>query len=299
MERRRFPNALPILASFAVLSAGSALAQTGADRSAEARSEPAEVPQFVRAARGGEAIVLDAHGQLLGFVHDHVVASTSGRIRFLAVSSALTTEESTESARLVPFARFGWDAEKRGFVLPMTTAELEALPYLDPERLPAIELPEHARGAVGAGDRERVAAAVRTAGVVDAVLPRGNEPLLLSRLASAPILGSYAPLATAREILIEPRRGRVAFVLARVPADAEDADPPIVPWSALTWEAGEDGGGHLRLEMDATTFETAPRLDRDARRKLGEEARRREILRFYGLDLSLPATESVDDSGRS
>lgn len=278
MKRTR--PSLPITA-FALLAASPVFGQhTGAAASDLSQTAgELRLPTFVRAPLGPTAVVLDVNDEAAGYVKDHVFDPTTGQVVFVAVASVT---EVAEPARLVPFDRFAWSDETKRLVLLADSVELAAMPEYDLATLPAPE-----RRAALADESEGAAAG--EVDTLEASMPRERAPYVAtSSLLGCRVLAGEDSFATARELVIEPRRGRILFVLAKDITLAGDSY--VLPWEALSWERPSDTEEAGRLLVETSEFDpdTCPRLRAEDLARLQDPETLVDLFEHFGLTPPLP-----------
>ena len=244
---------------------------------AQEKDAPAAAPGKVEDARaafvllrsGPAARVHDADDVILGTVHEHVCLVRDGRITHAVLDTAV-------SSVLVPFERFEWGAEGAGPILRMSALEVSELPVFDDGlwgRLAAREAtadPTDSADPAEAADAEEAGAGAH----------RGR--MLASALRDARVQSGDELFGTVRGLVLDPRRGRIAFVLITTGS----ATPPVIaPWSQLRYQPAERPGDRSTLVLAKTLVEMAdaPRIDPNALASLSEGPLLKEVRRFYGL----------------
>jgi hypothetical protein len=277
-----------LASALAVLVATPLLGQEGGGGTLEGkRVQDAEAeykgPTFVQASIGARATVHNATGERLGAVQDHIIDRVNGKIEFVVLETGQA--QSKGPARLVPYDRFVWDAEKRALVLAMRAQDLELLRKYDEETLRWLErataTKEGGASEDGAGDGSDAA---RSAAAAEA----SPRYLTSSSVLGCEVVGTSAPVAGVGELVLEPTQGAIAFVLAD--AVKGEGDPLILPWQAMTWKAGEpqeDGArrseGCMTVPFTAEALEDAPRLVGSSLDGLADTETLAGIYRFYEL----------------
>jgi len=227
-------------------------------------------PVFVKALTGQRAVIADASGQRLGIVRDHVIDRVSGRLLFVAVT--VDQEANSGRSRKVPFERFSWDPEQRRMTLPMTPDDLLRMPVYDEERVPPKD--------TAAGDE------------IDGRHDLARRDTPSPELASADIRDCDVVLgkdlfASVDELVLEPKRGVVAFVLAT--GKQTRGDPLVLPWKAMSWKITDGGDGCFDLDLPMDRAGEAPTLAGGDTRSLEDPDTLRAIQEFYGLPPTLVA----------
>lgn len=269
MKLTKYLSLAPALA----ILAASSLAQEGSPVSGQSRPQAQELQRrtFVKASTGATAIVNDEEGQRLGVVRDHVIDLRSGRVLQVAVA----VDDKGNQARLVPYDRFSWSAEGQSLSLRMTADELGAMPVYDPGNLSASD----ARASGGEGGKSLGAM-------------KQGQKLASSGIRGSEVMARQEGFASVRELVLEPKLGTIAFVLASRPS--AKADPLIIPWPAMTWKgAEEEGRGHFALPMAIDALEDAPELEGGDPARLEDGKTLESIYRFYDL------TPPLSDVGKA
>ncbi len=243
---------LALLSTIAVLAATPSFGQEHdqATREGAERMQNAErkAPTFIKAPIGIEALVNDEAGHLLGSMIDYVVDRESGELLFVA----LQLQEEVGQPRLIPFEKFAWNAETKHLSLPVTREFLQSMPVFDVEVLARTgELGTHTMDADAKLDE---AGKAREAAMAKK-LPRR---LAASTLHGTHVLAKSERFGTVTELLIEPKHGRIAFVLVK--NETTTTDPYILPWKVMSWELGESMKGRFVLPITTHQLTEAPTL---------------------------------------
>ena len=249
MKLHRTSFVLPVLALLA--NAGTQAAQNGTPgQEVEAR--------FALAAWGEQAKIKNLFGEELGTLADHVVERASGRLAFAIVEHAGT--DGGRRRTVVPYTQFTWDKKQQELLLPLNKEQLEGLPEYDAEALQ------------GLGSEDRPA---------DTDEMEGDQPpvrnLLSSSIQGTRLSAGDAPFGSVTALVIEPRKGTVAFALVHS-TGARDKEPAtVVPWSALAWN--ERTG--FSVPVSAQELESAPKLEAGSLKPLEDKATLRTISELF------------------
>lgn len=202
---------------------------------------------------------------VLGTLRDHVVRARDGAVTHVVLETAARSV-------LVPWDRFLWPAERRDPVLTLGVAEVAALPAFDPE---------HWRPQRTTSDREQAAR-------------RPLRELLGTRLRAARVLAGSAPFGMVRQVILDPRGGRVGYALVWT---GSDESLVVVPWTALKPRRSSrpDGRAVLSLAKRRAELTEAPRLAKDDLRALDDPALARAVHEFYGVTPSSESDTSIDN----
>ena len=221
----------------------------GKDAGQEEQGRMGWPPTFVTAPFGPEGIVLNEDGESLGVARDHFFHPRNGRVHSVVVGPAANDGP----ARRVPYQRFVWNVEEKRLVLPMSAEELEKLPEYVPEKQPA--------AGMAGKDKAHLAA---------------------SEVLGGEILAGTAPFAAASELVLEPRSGVIAFVLART--ESAETDPYVIPLTAMTWSpAKDDAKGRFTVAIDPERVAEAPKLEQGDKALLAKREVLERIHEFYGV----------------
>ncbi len=214
-------------------------------------------PIFVAVKAGAKPDVVDATGQKLGKVQDHVIDAKSGLIR-----QVVLMPEGVTDAVLVPFTRFAWDPKKQDFTLALTMDELASLQKFDAEKF-------HKDSATAAEAKAQ---------------PMSTE-VLGSALFKSKLMAQAEPWGSISDALIDPRRG----VISLVAVDAGGADVFVVPWQSLT----RKGANEFALSMAKADLATAPTVKRTDLRALSDKAAIEKIYAFYKVQPPMPGNPTT------
>lgn len=301
----RMRRELGFALALSLLPAVPALAQeSGNADPAQGQRGEMQLPTYVKAPMGARTMVKNDQGQTLGVFRDHVVDPESGHVTHVAVGSG----DRKGDARLVPYGRFEWNEEKKTLVLPLTAEDLRALPAYDPADFRAggtmeassptkperdadeRDADERRRGDQGEdGKRAGEAGYDRARHAISGRIPA-------SRLIRAKIHAGETVFATTSDLVLEPKSGAIAFVLAR--AEGAQSDPFIVPWGALKIErpekpdAEKEGPGEepfrFRIEAGEKNLRSAPKLSNGKLDSIRDYESLKRIFAFYDLEGPAP-----------
>lgn len=288
-------NYFSMIPALALLSTAPAFGQAGKDttgteqKPSQEQGQELRLPTYIKAPVGTKATVLNAEEQQLGTVRDHIIEPRSGKLLFIAVGALNTGDD----ARLVPYDRFTWDAKKQRLLLPLTAEELRSMPAYDRDSLIASDR---------ADDEVEIDDVDDEMG--DEVSDQVGKQTAKKHVATTMLFGSEVvatnePFATVSELIIEPEKGLVAFVLA----DSEDAKtgPFVIPWDAMTWEAAktEDGESDSRFVIARSTDELAdaPKLERGDLAALKQPRTLEQIFAYYELEAPIAKERKVVSRG--
>lgn len=276
-----------LIPTFALLTAPALLGQDG-KHDEEPLFNRAAVPVFAKATTGPRAHVENDNGQRLGVVRDHILDRQTGKILFIAVGPA---QDEAATGHLVPYGRFAWSAEERRLRLPMTLEALEALPVYDPDNIPPLD--EHGL-ASGGGDASPEGRPLTE--TLEAGARRVRTSLSTSVVRGSRILAMRDAFAEVTELVLEPKRGTIAFVLAST--DNIEEHPYVIPWRALTWKVQDETiEGIITLPIGADELMEGPRLERGDTMYLENRSVLEGIYAFYKLPLPLALQEEAQRRG--
>lgn len=267
----------------ALAATGFAAALSGqqqGSRPARAGLEPhggekaAERPAFLALETGREAKFSNHAGEIVGYVHTHVVARKSGRVLYVVVQG-----EDDASRRLVPYQRFRWNPERRIFELEVTPDELSSLPQFRPDEVQTLVDPtgEPAGGTRGASARPGEGK-TREAGDQEREEEAKPRNVLSNEIEESPVKAGGAAVGTITELLLEPGRGTIPLVLVK-PASAVEGRAIVVPWAAMDRNAD----GTFELKRGAADLTGAPAIDSGELDTLSDPDTLKSIYRFYGV----------------
>lgn len=286
---------IPFVLALSLLPAAPLQAQEAGEEPMPELQDQVEkrLPVYVEAPLGKRAAVKNEQGQTLGVFKDHVIDRKTGHVTHVAVGGVEVKDEKSE-ARLVPYDRFQWDKKSRQLLLPMTAEELRKMPAYDAER----QLRKAGKQADGAleksqGGETKADDAARKHR--EAMTEGESTSITATHLVGTAIYAGEQEFAATSGLLLQPKTGEIAFVLAQGKS-AQD-DPYIMPWGALTLQKAPDAQP-LVAETDAApaaahrfVLDAAPEELRSAPKLKGgdpESLRSRdaiaEIFEFYGLE---------------
>ena len=240
-----------------------------------------ELPPLIHAPLGAESPVRTPSGDVLGTFEDHVIDLATGAVTFVVVRT-------DDASRLVPYARFRWDAEVSELFLSAPTGRARGAAGVRP-RGAADARPLRPRGRRRRGAPARGVHATRGSG------PAAERDGARRDRLGAPDRGREA--ATTSALLLEPTIGRVRFALAtaRDLTEAEGfeggagaKDPLVLPWRALRFRAARPAtdeapaeAAHFELGACRRPPVPPPRLEGGDPAKLGARELRDTIRSFY------------------
>ena len=231
------------------------------------QGESLRLPTYIKAPIGAEATVANRAGETLGVMRDHVVEHRTGVLQFVAVGTA----RGEDAAHLVPYDRFEWNKKEGRLVLEMTADELAALPKYDPKSLKKAGAKD---AQAGDGDGARVERKRKTT-------------VAASELVGTTVMAREDAFAAVSELIIEPKTGTIAFVLAS-PGTGKD-DPFVVPYEALTYQPASKEAQlekpQFLLDVARESLREAPVLKGGDVKGLTERKALEGIFGFYELEL--------------
>lgn len=252
---------LTLVPALALLATAPALAQEGGGATQEAKpqAQTQHTSTFIKAPLGAKAIVENDEGQRLGVIRDHVIDARTGKVQHVVVGAG---EGPQAAAHLVPYERFSWNAEEEQLVLALSAQELAALPKYEKMK----PTPD------GEGAEAREASAKPDPGRLTA-----------TEIAGSAIMARQDPFSQVGELVLEPERGVIVFVLAG--RGAGEQNPYVIPWRAMTWTAAEEEGeqGAFMIGLAKDELQGAPKLEKGDVEKLKEPGTVERIYSFYKL----------------
>jgi hypothetical protein len=207
----------------------------------------------------------------LGTIRDVILQTATGAVR-QAVIAGEATPDSEARLRLVAWSAMRFDG-KRGFALPLTRTQFEALPEFDPQSI--------------GGD----GSAASNGAPVEASATRGAQTQLRATdLAACTVLASKNHLPKVAALWFEPASGQLAFL--SVPVDATGSNGGtryVMPWTALRYVAAAgDMGPSLQLAKSQLDLEAAPKVGGDgepeAAETLRDQAFRERVYDYSGVE---------------
>jgi hypothetical protein len=249
------------MASTSTLLSGAAvlvLATAARAQAPDGAVPPAPAPSpFVEARFGARAALRGDDGETRGTLAEHVSDARTG-----VVLGARVQRAADERPVFVPGRALAWSAARRELALAEESALADA-----PALAGDATLPPDASAAANTEPPARVTSRdVLACGLVATDLPFG----------------------AIRDLVLEPRRGRIAYLLLRG-GRARGADRFPVPWEALTWrpatpeDAATGPPGRFVIRRTGDEMADAPLLEKGDVERLADPALRARIRAFYHL----------------
>ncbi len=241
---------------------------------------------FIRAADVRGAEVVNLKGEKLGKITELVVDYRTGVTPYAVVSFGGVLGVNRDSIA-VPMESFVTHGEEDRFVLETTRDQLESAPDFDPKNWDSLHdetWRDKIKKAFGRSPRIH-----QEAGSKEGKAGSFGVRYMLSKdLESAKIKDSHDESVGSIKDLVTDRHtcDNVGFVLVKTGVGG-DAVP--VPWTALHHVEGT----LFRVPVDKSTFEDAPRLEKDEVHRLGETGFSDSVCTYFGVRPTVVETKPM------